>query len=162
LGHGISFEDAARIFDDPLALTSYDKAHSDIEERWITLGQLPDGNTLLVAHTFAEWSECQGLVRIISARKASSRERILYESGGALVLEAIIMQDEYELDLSTAVRGKFYSPGAELHIPVYLDREVLDFFVAQANDQGIQPCKLINQILKQDIQRRKASQLIVP
>jgi uncharacterized DUF497 family protein len=45
--HGVSFEQAATIFRDPLALSRYDDEHSETEERWLTLGE-DDSGTLLV------------------------------------------------------------------------------------------------------------------
>lgn len=49
--HGISFERASEVFRDLLALTIYDAAHSDYEERWNTLGLDQNRNLLVVAHT---------------------------------------------------------------------------------------------------------------
>jgi len=50
--HGISFEQAAQIFLDPPAVTVFDEAHSDKEERWLTMGQNTNGDLLVVAHTY--------------------------------------------------------------------------------------------------------------
>ena len=46
--HGISFELAATVFRDPLMLSIPDEEHSDIEERWLTLGQAENRNLLVV------------------------------------------------------------------------------------------------------------------
>ena len=79
--HGVRFEIAQLVFDDPLALSDLDLFPD--EERWRTLGQV-SGVTLFVVHT---WPEVQKkgdepVGRIISARKATSRERKAYEDGG--------------------------------------------------------------------------------
>lgn len=73
--HGVSFEDAVTIFYDPLAATFADPDHSEREERWVTIGQSARGSLLVVCHT-----ECQGgAVRLISARRATPRERRRHE-----------------------------------------------------------------------------------
>lgn len=78
--HGVAFEEAARVLLDPLALTVFDQAHSDNEERWFTVGQSSNGTLLVVVHTFHALSETRVRVRIISARKPTSNERRNYES----------------------------------------------------------------------------------
>ena len=50
--HGVSFEQASCVFLDPMALTVYDEAHSDYEERWNTLGLDAQGRLLVIAHTY--------------------------------------------------------------------------------------------------------------
>ncbi len=74
--HGVSFEEAATIFLDPLALTFPDPPHSSEEEREITIGYSTRGQAIFAAH-------CQrGIrIRIISARKATRGERKQYEEG---------------------------------------------------------------------------------
>ena len=85
--HGVSFETAARVFDDPLHLSVQDRIEGG-EERWQTLGQVGGVTVLLVAHTVTQ--EALGeevgekpveVVRIISARKADRKERKRYEEG---------------------------------------------------------------------------------
>ena len=77
--HGVSFAQAATVLLDPLALTVFDEAHSELEERWFTLGQTSDGKLLAVAHTYAATSPTHARVRLISAREASRNERRQYE-----------------------------------------------------------------------------------
>lgn len=81
--HGVTFEQAATVFRDPLSLSRYDDEHSagESEERWLTLGEDESGTLLVVSHTFEELSDEEALVRVISAREASAREREQYESG---------------------------------------------------------------------------------
>ncbi|MGH8579050.1 MAG: BrnT family toxin, partial [Gammaproteobacteria bacterium] len=74
--HGVSFEQAAEVFLDPLQLATFDD--SEVEERWVTLGKAKDGNLLVVVHTFEE-QEDDATVRIISARKATKHEQRQYE-----------------------------------------------------------------------------------
>jgi uncharacterized DUF497 family protein len=73
--HGISFEEAATVFDNPLAVIFDDETHSDDEQRELIIGHSADGRLLIVA--FTELAE--GVVRIISARRATRRERHDYE-----------------------------------------------------------------------------------
>jgi uncharacterized DUF497 family protein len=75
--HDVTFEIASTAFDDPFALTQPDISSED-EERWITLGAVEPGLVLFVVHTHIE-SEGEEVIRIISARKAESSERKLYE-----------------------------------------------------------------------------------
>jgi len=77
--HGISFEIAATVMHDPLALSRYDVEHSEEEERWVTLGSSNTGALLVVVHTFAETSATEAHVRLISAREATPNERRQYE-----------------------------------------------------------------------------------
>ncbi len=72
--HRISFREAAMVFSDDLAFTYDDASHSHGEERYITLGMSDKGRVLVVAHA------ARGdRIRIISARKATRRERKSYE-----------------------------------------------------------------------------------
>jgi len=76
--HGIWFEEARTVFDDPRALLFSDPDHSEEEERFILLGASSAGRTLVVVHCYKESEE---LFRIISARKANKKEVKVYEEG---------------------------------------------------------------------------------
>ena len=78
--YGLSFETALLVFDDPLAATRDDPFPT--EQRWRTIGNV-GGVTLLVVHTWPETERDTGdrIGRIISARKATRRERRAYEEG---------------------------------------------------------------------------------
>lgn len=78
--HGIGFEEAAEVFLDPHAVSLLDREHADREARWITLGAKSPSSLLVVIHTFEEVGS-RYRVRIISARKATSRERRAHEEG---------------------------------------------------------------------------------
>ena len=75
--HGLSFATATLVFDDPQALSIQDRI-SDGEERWQTMGLIKGPVVVLVAHTLGEQNG-EELIRIISARKATPREREIYE-----------------------------------------------------------------------------------
>ncbi|HEY9658064.1 MAG TPA: BrnT family toxin [Allocoleopsis sp.] len=72
--HGVSFEEAKTVFDNPLAVIFDDEAHSVDEQREIIIGHSRQNRLLLVAFT-----ERFGKVRIISARLATRQEREDYE-----------------------------------------------------------------------------------
>ncbi len=74
--HGVSFHDAATVFGDPLAITFPDPDHSISEHRFLTFGESKMRLLLVVAH-----AERSGKTRIISARRATRRERTVYENG---------------------------------------------------------------------------------
>jgi uncharacterized protein len=75
--HGLGFEIAIRVFDDPYHLTRQDR-EVEGEPRWQTIGMVDGGPLLLVAHTVAEDEE---VIHVISARKATRRERSIYAQG---------------------------------------------------------------------------------
>jgi uncharacterized DUF497 family protein len=77
--HGITFDQAATVFLDALALTVYDEANSQSEDRWFTLGYDASGRLLAVAHTYDVTGQTAVRVRIISARNATKREQRSYE-----------------------------------------------------------------------------------
>ena len=76
--HGIEFDVALLVFDDPWAITEMDRV-VDGEERFRTIGRVGELTILFVAHTWVEDDEIH--VRIISARKADRAERRAYEKG---------------------------------------------------------------------------------
>jgi uncharacterized protein len=79
--HGVDFKDAMAVVGDPLALTMFDGAHSDDEERWVSIGRSADGAVLLVIHTFVGTGPSSALVRLISAQPVTQAERLQYEQG---------------------------------------------------------------------------------
>jgi hypothetical protein len=72
--HRVTFQEAASVFGDPLAITYLDPDHSISEQRFITFGMSTANRVLVVAH--ADRNE---RVRIISTRKTTQRERKQYE-----------------------------------------------------------------------------------
>lgn len=75
--HGIRFEAAIRVFDDPLAVSTQDRIVNG-ECRWQTLGTVEGCILLVVAHTVRETDGVE-IIRIISARRAEPKERRKYE-----------------------------------------------------------------------------------
>jgi hypothetical protein len=76
--HGIAFETAARVFEDPNVVSYRDRV-VDEEERWNAIGSAGGIAILFVVHT-SEEQHGEEEIRIVSARKASPRERALYYS----------------------------------------------------------------------------------
>lgn len=76
--HGIAFEVAIQVFNDPLAFSEQDR-HENGEERWQTVGMINGVTIILVAHTFPDVENGAELLRIISARRATPVERKRYE-----------------------------------------------------------------------------------
>ena len=76
--HSVSFEQASYVFADPFALNRYDDKHSDEEDRWVILGKSLNEVILVVVHTFMT-EEGTEFVRIISARKATKKEKQVYQ-----------------------------------------------------------------------------------
>jgi uncharacterized protein len=76
--HGVWFEEAQQVFDDPNALLFYEETHSIQEDRFILLGISGSLRHLVVVHCKRE-AGC--IIRIISARKATAKEMVTYEKG---------------------------------------------------------------------------------
>ena len=72
----ISFDEAASVLEDPLSTTYPDEAHSEEETRFLTVGASHRGRVLVVAHM-----DRNDTIRIITARRATRREREFYEQG---------------------------------------------------------------------------------
>jgi len=70
----VTFDEASTTFRDTLSLTIYDPLHSDEEDRFILIGNSSRNRLLIVVHT-----ERGENIRIISARKATKKERKQYE-----------------------------------------------------------------------------------
>jgi uncharacterized protein len=77
--HGVSFETASLVFEDPTQLSIQDRYEGG-EERWQTMGLVHGIVVLIVAHTYSDDNE-EEIVRIVSARKATPRERQRYHEG---------------------------------------------------------------------------------
>ena len=77
--HGVNFEEAQSVFSDPLHIALLDQRFSYFEERWITLGDSEQGRLLVVANLYFT-DEGEEIIRIISARRATSLERQYYEN----------------------------------------------------------------------------------
>jgi len=73
--HGVTFEEAKSVFYDDFAIQFFDEENSELEDRFLILGHSNQARILLICH-------CEkgsgSLIRIISARKATSKERKLY------------------------------------------------------------------------------------
>lgn len=77
--HKVSFRRAATAFRDPDQLSIYDEAHSETEDRWVTMGLDSTGILRVVVHTFEQVDEGLYEIRIISARKATRGEAEQYQ-----------------------------------------------------------------------------------
>ncbi|MCG8365719.1 MAG: BrnT family toxin [Pseudanabaenales cyanobacterium] len=74
--HGVSFEEAKTVFDDPLYVDFYDPDHSENENRYLIVGESDRGRLLIVSYT-----ERGNSIRLISAREVTRNERKAYEEG---------------------------------------------------------------------------------
>jgi uncharacterized protein len=74
--HGVSFEEAKTVFDDPLYVDIYDPDHSQDEVRYIIIGESQQGRLLVASYT-----ERGKAIRLITARLVTPSERELYEEG---------------------------------------------------------------------------------
>jgi uncharacterized protein len=74
--HGVSFDEASTVFGDDLSATGRDRDHSLGELRFVTFGLSSAGRVLAVSHT-----DRGGVLRIVSARPATPKEKRIYEDG---------------------------------------------------------------------------------
>jgi uncharacterized protein len=75
--HGIDFETAQFVFDDPFCITFVERVTGG-EERWHAIGSIEKIIVLVVVHTYRE-ENAEEVIRIISARRATPKERKLYD-----------------------------------------------------------------------------------
>jgi uncharacterized DUF497 family protein len=76
--HGVSFDLALEVFDDPFQLSTLERIENG-EERWQTIGMVDDTMLLLVVHLWEDLETGEEHIRIISARRATAHERARYE-----------------------------------------------------------------------------------
>jgi len=74
--HGVTFQEAATVFGDPLAITFDDPDHSESEERYLTFGLSLQGRLIVISHT-----ERGERTRIVRPRLMGREERVIYEQG---------------------------------------------------------------------------------
>ena len=74
--HSVSFDEAKTVFDDPLFVDFFDPDHSNDEHRYLIIRQSHQGRILIVSY-----NERRNVIRLISARVATRRERKAYEEG---------------------------------------------------------------------------------
>ncbi len=74
--HGVTFEEAKSVFYDDFAIQFFDDENSEDEDRFLLLGRSNQSRVLLVCHCERESGS---IIRIISARKATAKERRLYK-----------------------------------------------------------------------------------
>jgi uncharacterized DUF497 family protein len=118
--HGIFFEQAIDIFDDPLIATFADRSHSTDENREISIGSTFWNQVLVVSHTI-----CGERIRIISARRATRAERRKFmNEKHDYINDKDDLQAEYDFDYSKGVRGKYYQGRGRLVIKVSIDEDV--------------------------------------
>ena len=77
--HGVSFELASTVFNDPRLLTIADLEHSEAEERWFSVGCASNGAMLSIVYLWSESDPATIKIRLISARKATQTEIRHYE-----------------------------------------------------------------------------------
>lgn len=129
--HGVSFEPAARVFSDPLALSKLDDSPDYDEVRWITMGQV-DGAILLVAHTDPTQTRSTAMASASSRRaKRPNTSAATTKKAKRVPAREIDLSDIPEqLDWSTAKRGKFYRP-LKQPVTLRIDMDVLAWFKEQ-------------------------------
>lgn len=76
--HGVSFEDVESVFSDFSAIIFDDPDHSETEERFLIIGMSLRKGICIVSHCYRN---NENIIRIISARKATKNERMIYING---------------------------------------------------------------------------------
>jgi uncharacterized DUF497 family protein len=122
--HGVRFEQAEAIFDDPLGVTFADPFHAADEDREITIGATLFDQVFVVSHVIRGER-----IRIISARRATKAERRKYmNKPHDYINDKDDLLPEYDFDYSKGVRGKYYQGRGRLVIRVSIDEDVAKHF----------------------------------
>jgi uncharacterized DUF497 family protein len=79
--HGVPFELARTVFNDPRLLTVADLEHSDIENRWFSIGCASNTAVLSVVYLWSDADPATTKIRLISARRATRNEIMQYHEG---------------------------------------------------------------------------------
>jgi uncharacterized DUF497 family protein len=77
--HAIDFKEASEAFDDPLHISILDKRFDYFDERWITIGATRKRTILVIGHLYYLEHNGTEVVRIITARRATKKEKQQYE-----------------------------------------------------------------------------------
>jgi uncharacterized protein len=124
LKHGVRFEKAIEVFEDPLIATFADRSHSTDEDREISIGSTFWNEVLVVSHTTSGER-----IRIISARHATKAERRQFmNKKHDYINDQDDLQPEYDFDYSEAEIGKYYQGRGRLVIHISLDNDVAKYF----------------------------------
>jgi len=130
--HGVRFEKATYVFEDPFSITFEDFDHSDGELREITYGCTLFNELLVVSHTARE-----DRIRIISARHATKAERRKFMTKKSdEIRDKDDLRPEYDFDFSKGVRGKYYHPKQSQTVLIRIESDVLVHYSTpeQVND----------------------------
>lgn len=144
--HGIRFEEAITVFDDPLIVVIDDPEHSHGESRFLAMGATDERRLVVVSYTIRNddlW--------LISARPAEARERRRYMAGDSI-------RDEDEMrpyyDFSNGVRGKHYRGRPRTMVSYGIDAELAAYFPTSEDvnralrmlvDEGRVPVRVANE-----------------
>ena len=121
------FEEASTVFRDPLAFIFDDDDHSDEEHREIIVGHSTNGRLMIVCFT----ERAAGVIRIISARPATKKERENYEKMSVSKEKPGVkgdMRPEYNFDYGKAKPNRFAGKLDESPVVVVLDPDVSRIF----------------------------------
>ena len=77
--HGVSFDEAVEVFDDPFLISILDRRFDYYEERWITIGTVRKHMIIVIGHLYSVTEDGEEVIRIITARKATGKEIEEYE-----------------------------------------------------------------------------------
>jgi len=138
--HGIAFQLASTVFNDPLAEIFHTVGHEDVEDRWSILGMTPTGVLLLVMHAYVE-GRGDRCVRIISARRATHLMNAEYDEHSENA------EGELNLDFSNGIRGAF----ADCRFPIFIDNAVLGYFHTRARTTGVDMTEALNDVLRRHV-----------
>lgn len=142
--HGVSFEEGATIFDDPLIVSIFDDDHSDGELRLISIGES------VVRHILVVWYAIRDdITHLIGTRVATRAEKRRYMRGDMIRDEPPLDEMKPEYDFTNGVRGMHYFP--DLRIPVWLDPDVRRRFPTE---------KAVNDALRAIIEKESTFEIL--
>lgn len=142
--HEVSFEEAQTVFFDDMAIQFLDHFHSKKEERFLMLGLSNKLRVLLVVHCFRE---SDSTIRIISARKATKKERNEYTGGGD-------MKQEYDFSKMKKHKNPF-AKQLKKQVTIRMGVDIIDYFKGMSEETGIPYQNLINLYLRECVINQK-------
>jgi uncharacterized DUF497 family protein len=173
--HGVRFEDAMHVFEDPNARFEQDRSDETGELRWQALGRAGGVAVPLVAHTVREEGGRE-VIRLISVRRATRKERPVMKklisktlanspmtAARKRRLAQLAAQPDSKIDLSdipelkenfwkNAVRNPFYRPVKE-QLTVRLDSDVVAWLRQQGKGYQTRLNQVLREVMLEDIRK---------
>jgi uncharacterized DUF497 family protein/predicted DNA binding CopG/RHH family protein len=143
--HGVSFEDAQSVFNDPLHISKLDYRFSYFEERWITIGTTSNLELLVVACCFFPMMVKRSFESFQHVMQIQMKGQFMKSIEERAQFDDYEMTDNY--DFNDGIRGRFYQ-SKKVRATMQLDNDVVLFLKKQASEQHVKYHVLVNNLLR--------------